>query len=75
MIRNPCCVHNRLFNADFEGKFKWTPDIKQATLFWNIYNSNIYQIWQLKMCLQIARLYADKSRYTIRWGEIADKRK
>jgi hypothetical protein len=27
LIRDPWCVNNRLFNAYFEDKFKWTPDI------------------------------------------------
>jgi hypothetical protein len=26
VVCNPWCVHNRLFNANFEEKFKWTPD-------------------------------------------------
>jgi hypothetical protein len=27
MIRNRWCVHNRLLNVNFDGKFKWTLDI------------------------------------------------
>jgi hypothetical protein len=27
VICNPWCIHNLLFNGNFEDKFKWTPDI------------------------------------------------
>jgi hypothetical protein len=31
------CVHNRLFNANFDGKFKWTPILKKCVLSYGLF--------------------------------------
>jgi hypothetical protein len=34
VMRNPWCVHNRLFNSYCDEKFKWTPDTISHRIWW-----------------------------------------
>jgi hypothetical protein len=58
------CVHNRLFNANFEDKFKWTLDIFIFYIFW----TNQFNLLLLKFCLRSE--YDVKRKFVICRGRL-----